>query len=101
MEVLQYVFLTILLLCAVAIVVAVTVAKTSEDGLSGTIVGGNDTYYGKDKASKTGRKLFLFTMIASLVFVVSVLVIYIMQPDYSNVSADWQSAVQNFGDALK
>ena len=100
MLVLQYVLLGILLLCAVAIVVAVTVAKTSEDGLSGTIVGGSETYYGKDKGAQSGRKLFLITMIISIVFAVIVLAVYVLQPDYSVAVPHWESAVSEFGGAL-
>ena len=92
----QYILLSILLICAVAIIVAVTIAKTSEDGLSGTIVGGSDTYYGKDKAAQSGRKLFLFTMIVSIVFAVVVLLVYVIQPDYSAASTDWTKGVTEY-----
>ncbi len=95
--VLQIILLIILLVCAVSIVVAVTVTKTSEDGLSGTIVGGSsDTYYGKDKGAQVGRKLFIFTMIASIVFAAIVLAVYVIQPDYTAATTDWTQAVTEF-----
>ncbi len=91
--ILQYILLAVLLVCSLTIVVAVTLTKSNEEGLSGTIVGGNDTYYGKDKSARTGRKLFLVTMITSIVFAVAVLLIYFLQPDYSSTSPSWQSVM--------
>ncbi len=84
MVVLQYVFLILLLISAVFIVVAVLLQKSSEDGLSGTIAGGSDTFYGKDKSSHSDRTIYKWTVIASIVFMVAVLAVYIIQPDFSS-----------------
>jgi preprotein translocase subunit SecG len=88
----EYVLLSILLVCAIAITIAVTLQKSNE-GLSGTIAGGSETYYGKDKASQTGKKLFKLTLILSVIFAVLVLVVYVIQPDYSAAAAsqDWNN----------
>lgn len=87
----EYVLLSILLVCAIAITIAVTLQKSNE-GLSGTIAGGSETYYGKDKASQTGKKLFKLTLILSVIFAVLVLVVYVIQPDYSSATTnDWKS----------
>lgn len=88
----QYVLMSILLACAIAIVLAVTFAKSSEDGLSGTIVGGADTYYGKDKSAQNGKRLYRITMILTIVFALIVLAVYVIQPDYSSASADFAGA---------
>ena len=85
MEILNYLFLIILLVAAVFIVVAVLLQKSNEDGLSSTISGGADTYYGKDKSAHTDKILFKWTMIAGIVFAVATLLVFIIQPDYSNV----------------
>ena len=75
--------MSILLISALFIVVAVIFQKSSDDGLSSTIAGGNESFYGREK-SKTGeKKLFKWTMIACIVFAVVVLVVYIIQPDYT------------------
>ena len=42
----EYVLLAILLLSAVFIIVAVIFQKSADEGLSGTIAGGNETFYG-------------------------------------------------------
>ena len=86
----EYVLLAILLICAVVIIVAVTFQKSNE-GLSGTIAGGSETYYGKDKSVQTGKKIFKITLVAVIVFAVAVLAVYVLQPDYSYVQNDWTS----------
>ncbi len=90
----EYILLALLLLSSLFIVVAVTLQKTSDEGLSGTIAGGSETYYGKDRAKQSGKSLYKWTLIASAVFALVVIVVYIMQPDYvSRMAApgDWKS----------
>ena len=93
----EYILLGLLLVAALFIVVAVTLQKTSEDGISGTIMGGSETYYGKDKARQSGKVLVKWTLIVSIVFAVAVLVVYVMQPDYIQGTGDpegWQELVK-------
>ena len=78
----EYVLLAILLVCAVVITVAVLFQKSGEKGLSGTIAGGSETYYGKDKSGGIDKKLFKWTLIAGIVFAVAVVAVYVIQPDY-------------------
>ena len=95
----EYVLLAILLVCAVVITVAVLFQKSGEKGLSGTIAGGSETYYGKDKSGGIDKKLFKWTLIAGVVFAVAVIAVYVIQPDYIegyNVN-DWQSLTQFSG----
>ena len=89
----EYILLGVLLVCAIIIVLAVTFQKSNE-GLSGTIAGGSETYYGKDKSVQTGKKLFKITLIAALVFALAVLAAYVIQPDYANLPAvdAWKSS---------
>lgn len=90
----EYVLLAILLLAAIFIVVAVTLQKTSDEGLSGTIAGGSETYYGKDKSMSADKRLKKWTLIVIAIFAVAVLLVYFIQPDYtkSNDNLDyWQS----------
>ena len=82
MVILEYVLLVLLLISAAFIVVAVVLQKSNEDGLSGTISGGADTFYGKDKSSHSDRALYKWTLIAAIVFALAVLVVFIIQPDY-------------------
>ena len=97
MVILEYVLLALLLLSAAFIVVAVVLQKSNEDGLSGTIAGGSETFYGKDKSSHTDRLLFKWTAIVGVIFVVCVVVVYVIQPDYSSSFSldDWMSDYLN------
>ena len=79
----EIVLLVILLIAAIAIVAAVLFQKDTEGGLSSTIAGGSDTYYGKEKSGGTDKLLFKITVVAAIVFVVAVLIAYIAQPDYA------------------
>ena len=93
----EYILLGLLLVAAVFIVVSVTLQKSSEDGISGTIMGGSETYYGKDKARQSGKVLGKWTLVVSIVFAVAVLVVYVMQPDYIQGTGDpegWQELVK-------
>ena len=92
----EYVLLAILLVCALVIIVAVLFQKSGEKGLSGTISGNSETYYGKDKTGSRDKMLFKWTLIASIVFAVAVVVVYVIQPDYTqgyDVDA-WQTLSQ-------
>ena len=94
MGVLEYILLAVLLVCAVVITVAVLFQKSGDKGLSGTIAGGSETYYGKDKTGGIEKKLFKWTLIAGIVFAVAVVVVYVIQPDYAqsfDVNA-WQTS---------
>ena len=79
----EYVLLAVLLLAAVFIIVAVLFQKSADEGLSGTIAGGSDTFYGKDKSKHTDKLWFKWTLIASLVFALAVIVTFVIQPDYT------------------
>ena len=81
--ILEYVLLVLLLVSAAFIVVAVVLQKSNEDGLSGTIAGGSETFYGKDKSSNTERALYRWTLVAAIVFALAVLAVYVLQPDVS------------------
>jgi preprotein translocase subunit SecG len=82
MSPIDIIFLVILLVSAAFIVVAVILQKSNEEGLSGTISGGSDTFYGKDKSADTDRVLYKWTLIASIIFGIAVLAVFVLQPDY-------------------
>lgn len=97
MEILELVLLVLLLVSAAFIVVAVVLQKSNEDGLSGTISGGAETFYGKDKSSNADRALYKWTLIAAIVFGVAVLAVFVLQPDYAkSYSLDgWKDIVNS------
>ena len=83
MEIFQYIMMGVLFLTAIFLVVAVLLQKTKEDGLSGAISGRQDTFYNKDKSGRTDALLKKLTLVAGCVFALAVLLIFIVQPDYS------------------
>ena len=92
--VLNVVLCAVLLLSALFIIVAVVFQKSADEGLSGTIAGGNETFYGKEKSAHTDKLWFKLTLIASIVFVVAVLLAYVVQPDYDSAAAldSWKNS---------
>lgn len=100
--ILNSVLLAILLLSAVFIIVAVIFQKSADEGLSGTIAGGNETFYGKEKAVHSDKLWFRLTLIVSIVFVVAVLLAYVAQPDYDSSAAidNWKN-LSEYSDLLK
>ena len=102
LSILNYVLMGILLVCGLFLVIAVLLQKTKEDGLSGAITGGADTFYGKDSANRTDVVLKKWTKIVFIIFAICVLVVYIIQPDYQKTEAvdawknltDYSSAVK-------
>ena len=102
MSILNYVLMGLLLVCAVFLVVAVLLQKTKEDGLSGAITGGADTFYGKDSASRGDVVLKKWTKVIGIIFALCVLAVYIVQPDYAQTESvgSWQS-LTNYSSILK
>lgn len=67
-----------LLVVAVLICVLVMMQSDKDTKLSGTLAGGADTFFGKNKSNDKDRKLSMATAILSAVFGVLVIVIYII-----------------------
>lgn len=79
----EIVLLIVLLAAAVFLVGAVLFRKTKDEKLSSTIVGGTETYYGKDKTGRKDKLLNKWTIIVGAVFVLVVIAVYAIQPDYA------------------
>lgn len=77
MSTISIIFGSILLACALFLIVAVLL-QDSQKGLSSAIAGGSDTYYGKNKGKSKQKKLSKLTAIASIVFVVIALATFIV-----------------------
>ena len=97
MLILELILLSVLLVCAVVITGAVVLQKSNE-GLSGTIAGGSETYYGKDKSMNKEKRLGKWTLIVGIVFAVAVVAVYVIQPDYTQSynNLDYWQTVSEF-----
>ena len=92
MSVLQIVLAVLLMVLGVFLIIAVLLQKSKSQGLSGTIAGGAETFYGKGMGSKE-KILSIATLVAAILFVVLAITIYCLQYTGS------ESTV--FGDAWK
>ena len=69
----------ILFIAAIFLIVAVLMQSGKSHGLSGSIAGGAETFFGKTKGKTFDKTLSRLTTIVSIVFVVLVLAVYIAQ----------------------
>ena len=83
-----------LLALGVLLTVAVLMQHGKSYGLSGTIAGGAETFFGKDKGGRVDKVLSRVTTIMGIVFVVVALLVYIVQPGGYSPTNKFQS----FGD---
>ncbi len=84
MQILTYILIGLLIASGAFLIVAVLLQQgKTKGGLSGTIVGGTETFYGKEHGVRRDRFLSRLTTIAAIVFVIVVLVVYFIQPDFN------------------
>ena len=84
----------ILLVAAVFLIIAVLLQNGKSKGLSGTISGGAETFFGKNKAKTIDKKLSVLTTVVAVIFVVITLVVFVSQ-DYVDIQKqqqDWWSS---------
>ncbi len=74
MTALQYVLSIVIIIIAIAIIVLVMLQESKQKGLSGTIGGAADTFFGKNKGRTVEAQLEKFTKIAGVLFFVLALV---------------------------
>ena len=74
----QYIIGSLLLVLAVALVVIILQQTGKEKGLSGTLAGGADTFYGKSGGSTKEKLLTRLTIVGSILFVILSVVLMIL-----------------------
>ena len=78
----------ILLLCALFLVVAVLMQQGKQKGLSGSISGGADTFFGKEKGKTIDKVLSKATTVIAIVFVVVVLLAFFTDANFETHDHD-------------
>ncbi len=68
----------VLLVLAVAICVLVMLQSDKDTKLSGTIAGGSETFFGKNKSNSRDKLLSNITAVLTVVFVVVVVAVYMI-----------------------
>ncbi len=73
-----------LLVMGVILTVAVLMQHGKSYGLSGTIAGGAETFFGKDKGGRIDKMLSRATTVIGVIFVILALLTFMVQPgDYT------------------
>ncbi len=78
-------FCIIVVLAALAIVLLVLAQSGKSHGLSGSIAGGAETFFGKSKGKKLDSVLNKVTTVIVIAFVLLLVGYYVIQPDSYNV----------------
>lgn len=74
----EYIFGGLLLAMALFLIVAVMMQSGKDKKLSGAIGGGAETFFNKGKATRNEKRLARLTAVVSILFVISVIVMYIV-----------------------
>ena len=77
----------ILLIAAVFLIISVLMQNGKAHNLSGTIAGGAETFFGKNKGSTMDKMLSKVTSIVAVVFCLVVVIMYVVQDetDYNSI----------------
>ncbi|HHV60339.1 MAG TPA: preprotein translocase subunit SecG [Clostridiaceae bacterium] len=75
MEVLKYIMVILHLIIALAIVIMVLMQSGKSAGLSGSIAGGAETFFGKNKGRTLDALLGKYTSIAAVAFLVTSIIL--------------------------
>ena len=70
MEVYEYIISFVLIFLSIAIIVIVLLQQSKQQGLSGAIAGGAETFFGKNKSRSNEAKLSRITKILATCFFV-------------------------------
>lgn len=77
-DTLNIIFGILMFISAVALVVMILMQRSKAHGLSGSISGAADTFFGKAKGQTIDKKLNKITTIVAIVFVVLDLLVFLM-----------------------
>lgn len=88
MTAIDYVLGGILLAAALFLVIAVLMQSGKSHGLSGSIAGGAETFFGKTKGKTMDKVFSKLTTIIAIIFVIIVIVVYVMQPNPDKATGD-------------
>ena len=78
MQPIEWILGIILMVLAVFLVVAVLLQSGKDKRLSGTIAGGSETYYGKNKGRSWDKILARATTVVAIVFAVVAVAMYVV-----------------------
>lgn len=78
MTALKVIFTILQILVCVAMIIIVLLQSGKQAGLSGSIAGGAETFFGKNKGRTLDAKLSKFTTVAAIVFLITSVVLQVL-----------------------
>lgn len=82
MNVFEVVVMIVLMVIGLFLIFAVLMQHGKSHGLSGTIAGGAETFYGKEKGSRIDRRLGRWTTVIGIVFILAAVALYVKEPSF-------------------
>jgi len=79
MTTVEIIFGAAILIFALFLILAVLLQEGKSKHLSGTIAGGAETFFGKEKGKTISKVLSTVTSVVAVVFVIVVVVLYVLQ----------------------
>lgn len=79
MDILRSVLMALYIIASIILIIVVLMQSGKTAGLSGSIAGGAETFFGKNKARTYDAKLKSLTKYAAVVFIVLSLVLVLLQ----------------------
>ncbi|WP_363320894.1 preprotein translocase subunit SecG [Mahella sp.] len=79
MDILRNILMALYIIASIILIVVVLLQSGKTAGLSGSIAGGAETFFGKNKARTYDAKLKSLTKYAAVVFIVLSLVLVLLQ----------------------
>ena len=77
----------LLIVMGIFLIISVLMQSSKDHRLSGSIAGGAETFFGKQKGKTLDALFNKLTTVVTIIFVVLVLVLYVMQPSSSEILA--------------
>ena len=93
MEILKNILIVAQIIVTLILIITVLLQQGNSYGLSGSIAGGAETFFGKERGPKIDKALGKLTTIVGIVFVIMVLAVYVIQPDAPKQDAGNDSSV--------
>ena len=91
----------ILLVFSVFLVIAVLMQEGKSHNLSGTIAGGADTFFGKNKGQAVSKKLSVLTTVVAVIFVLLVCTVYVRNAENKTDNESFWEMVVGSGEEEK
>ena len=91
----------ILLVFSVFLVIAVLMQEGKSHNLSGTIAGGADTFFGKNKGQAVSKKLSVLTTVVAVIFVLLVCTVYVRNAENKTDNESFWEMVVGSGEEDK